>query len=596
MPKRKRNNSVGANLAKADAQVEKVRHSLAHLLAAAVLEKFPKAKLGIGPAIDDGFYYDFDLPRNLTPEDLKDIEARMRNFIKEGLSFSGKKATSAVARKTFTNQPFKLDLIKDFVKEKKQLSIYKTGDVFEDLCRGGHVKNTREIDPKSFKLDRLAGAYWKGDEKNKQLQRVYGLAFKTSKELNEYIKQREEAEKRDHKVLGPQLDLFTFSDLVGPGLPLWTPMGTRMRHLLDEFVWSLRKERGYERVEIPHITKKELYETSGHWDKFQDELFHVRSREGHEFVMKPMNCPHHIQILQRKQLSYRDMPVRYANTTTCYRDEQSGELSGIARARSFTQDDAHVFCRQSQVKEEFFKIWDIVDAFYKGVGFVELEVRISGHDPKNFDAYLGTKASWQKAEKALKDIARERKARVKFVEGEAAFYGPKIDFIAFDSLGRERQVATIQLDMNMPDRFDIYCIDEKGKHERLVMIHAAIMGSIERFMSIFIEHTAGAFPVWVSPIQVQVVPVSKKHGPYAKKIVKELEHENIRVYLSDSDETLGKRIREGEQAKIPYLLIVGDKEESSDSVAVRKRGKGDIGAQKLSQFIKILNEEIYKKK
>jgi len=598
MPKRQGNkslNRVKTSVASPPA-IEKIRHSLAHLLAAAVLEKFPKAKLGVGPAIEDGFYYDFDLPRGLTPKDISKIESRMREYIKHGYKFSGKKVTPAEARKVFKNQPFKLELIKDFVKEKKQLSIYHTGEIFKDLCRGGHVKNTNEVDALAFKLDRVAGAYWKGSEKNAQLQRIYGLAFETKKDLDTYLKQREEAEKRDHKVLGPKLDLFVFSELVGSGLPLWTPLGTQMRFLLDEFVWSLRKAHGYERVEIPHITKKELYEVSGHWDKFSDELFHIKSREGHQFVMKPMNCPHHIQILQRKQLSYRDLPVRYANTTTCYRDEQTGELSGIARARSFTQDDAHVFCRESQIQEEFFAIWDIVDAFYKGVGFTGLEVRISGHDPKNFSAYLGTKPKWQKAEKILQKIAKKRGVNAKFVPGEAAFYGPKIDFLARDSLGRERQVATIQLDINLPERFDIFCIDEKGNHERLVMIHAAIMGSIERFMSIFIEHTGGAFPLWLSPVQVQILALSQKFQTYAENIYKTLKEADIRATLTESNETLGKRIREGETQKIPYLLIVGEKEKKAGSVAIRKRGKGDMGTQKLASFVHSLQREIASKK
>ncbi|MDD5710482.1 MAG: threonine--tRNA ligase [Candidatus Colwellbacteria bacterium] len=606
MPKREGSKSLnGAKISQNGAPaIEKIRHSLAHLLAAAILERFPKAKLGIGPTVEDGFYYDFDLPRSLTPKDLSDVERRMREYIKQGYKFLGRKVTPAEARRVFKDQPLKLELIRDFIKEKKQLSIYttlrqtsgQTNEIFKDLCRGGHIRSTGEIDTFAFKLDRVAGAYWRGSEKNSQLQRVYGLAFGTKKELDAYLTQREEAEKRDHRILGPKLDLFVFSELVGSGLPLWTPMGTQMRFLLDEFVWSLRRAHGYERVEIPHITKKELYEVSGHWDKFSDELFHVQSREGHNFVMKPMNCPHHIQILQRKQLSYRDLPVRYANTTTCYRDEQTGELSGIARARSFTQDDAHVFCRESQVKEEFFKIWDIVDAFYKGVGFAGLEVRISGHDPKNFGAYLGTKPKWQKAEKILKEIARKRKAKAQFVPGEAAFYGPKIDFLARDSLGRERQVATIQLDMNLPERFDIFCIDEKGKRERLVMIHAAIMGSIERFISILIEHTSGAFPIWLSPIQVQVIAVSRKSHKYAAGVYKSLINAGIRAQLTEPDETLGKRIREGETQRIPYLLITGETEQRTGTVAVRKRGKGNLGAKNLSAFIQSLQEEINKKK
>ena len=581
---------------KGDNSLENIRHTLAHLLASAVLERHPQAKLGMGPTIENGFYYDFDLKESLAPEDLPRFEKRMRELIRQNLKTTGNKVTTINARKVFKNQPYKLELIKDFVKEKKQLTIYKTGDIFSDLCKGGHVKNTNEINPDAFKLTHLAGAYWKGDEKNAQLQRVYGVAFATKAELVKHLEQIEEAKKRDHKILGPALDLFTFSELVGSGLPLWTPKGTILRNILDDFVWSLRKERGYAKVEIPHITKKELYEVSGHWDKFRNELFKIQTREGHEFAMKPMNCPHHIQILKRKPWSYKEMPQRYASTTVCYRDEQTGELSGISRTRAFTQDDAHVFCRVNQVKEEFLKIWDIVDVFYKAVGFTKLDVRISGHDPNNFKAYLGTVGMWQKAEKTLKDIAKERGVKASFVVGEAAFYGPKIDFVAKDSIGREWQVATIQLDINLPERFDIFCIDENGEKERLVMIHAAIMGSIERFLSILIEHYAGAFPLWLSPVQVQVIAVGEKFQSYAQKITQALKAADIRTELAEANETLGKRIREGETQKIPYILIVGEKEKNAGSVAVRKHGKVDLGSTIISSFIKSLQEAITKRK
>ena len=579
-----------------DKSLEKIRHTLAHLLAAAVLEQFPNAKLGMGPAIENGFYYDFDLKKPITPEDLPKLEKRIRQYIKKGFETTGKKVSPAQAKKLFKDQPYKLELIKDFSKDKKQITIYETGGLFTDLCKGGHTKSTKQIKSDAFKLTHLAGAYWKGDEKNKQLQRVYGVAFSSKEELDEYLEQIEEAKRRDHKVLGSTLDLFTFSELVGPGLPLWTPKGTLLRHTLDNLVWELREERGYTRVEIPHITKKDLYEVSGHWDKFGDELFKIKTREGHEFALKPMNCPHHTQILKRKQWSYRDMPQRYANSTFCYRDEQTGELSGLSRTRAFAQDDAHVFCRPSQMKEEFMKVWDIIDIFYKAVGFNDLEVNISGHDPKNFKAYLGTKALWQKAEKTLKEIAKERGVDAPLIKGEAAFYGPKIDFIAKDSLGRQWQVATIQLDMNMPERFDLFCIDEKGNHERLVMVHAAIMGSMERFLSVLIEHLGGAFPTWVSPVQVQVLSISQKYQSYAKKVHESLQEAGIRSELTEADETLGKRIREGETQKIPYLLVVGEKEKKDGTVAVRKRGKGDIGSKKIASFIKTTLDEIAKRK
>lgn len=557
--------------------LEGIRHSLAHLLAAVVLRKFPKAKLAIGPTIENGFYYDFKLPRPITQEDLAEFEKNMRQLIKESLPFKGIKVTPAKARSMFKDQPFKLELIKEFSKDGKQLTIYETGSVFLDLCRGGHVKNTEEINPDAFKLEKVAGAYWRGDEKNPQLTRIYGLAFNTKKELDEHMAMLEEARKRDHKRLGPELDLFVFSDLVGPGLPLWTPRGTLLRNLLDDFVWSLRKTRGYEKVEIPHITKKELYEKSGHWEKFKNDLFRITTREGHEFAMKPMNCPHHTQIYTRKQWSYRELPQRYANTTTCYRDEQTGELSGLSRVRAFTQDDAHVFCRPSQVKEEFLKVWDIIQEFYGVFGF-KMRVRLSLHDPKNPKAYLGDKKGWESAEKELRTIVESKNVDWYEGMGEAAFYGPKLDFMAKDSLGREWQVATIQLDLNMPERFDLNCIDEGGKQERIVMIHAAIMGSIDRFLAVAIEHLAGVFPLWLSPVQATVLPVGEKFTQYAQKIVDGLEEAGIRAELSEASESLGKRIREAEVKKVPYILVVGEKEETSGTVTVRRSGSASAKA------------------
>ena len=399
---------------------------------------------------------------------------------------------------------------------------------------------------------------------------------------------------RDHRVLGRELDLFTFSDLVGSGLPLFTPRGTLVRNLLDEFVWELRKACGYERVEIPHITKKELYQKSGHWDKFKDELFRIKTREGYEFALKPMNCPHHTQIYARKPWSYRELPQRYANTTMCYRDEQTGELNGLSRARAFTQDDAHVFCRVSQTKEEFVKIWDIIYTFYNAFGFT-LRARLSLHNPKEQKKYLGDKKLWALAEGTLREIVEEKQADYFEGVGEAAFYGPKLDFMAKDSLGREWQVATIQLDMNMPERFDLTCVGEDGKPERIVMIHAAIMGSIERFMSVLIEHYAGAFPVWLSPLQVAILPVGERFTPYALGVLKEFLEIGVRAEIFEND-SLGKRIREAELQKIPYVLIVGEKEESAKTISIRKRGEGDLGSKELHIFLNELRNEIESKR
>ena len=570
--------------------LDHMRHSLAHLLAAAVLQEFPDAKLGIGPTVENGFYYDFQLSRAVTPDDLKTFEKAMRSLVNKKLPFTGHEVTPEEARTLFAGQPFKLELIEDLAKNGEKLTVYKTGDVFMDLCRGGHVENTAEIPGDAFALDKIAGAYWRGDEKNPQLQRIYGLAFESKEALKEYERLMEEAKKRDHKKLGPQLDLFTFSELVGPGLPLWTPKGTLVRNLLDDFVWSLRKARGYAQVDIPHITKKELYEKSGHWDKYKDDLFKITTREDHEYAMKPMNCPHHTQIYARKQWSYRELPQRYANTTKVYRDEQSGELAGLARVLSITQDDAHVFCRQSQTKEEFIKIWDIIHEFYGAFGFT-LRVRLSLHDPAHPEKYLGDAARWKFDENMLREIVKEKNADAFDGIGEAAFYGPKLDFMGKDAIGREHQVATIQLDMNMPERFDLFCVNDAGEHERIVMIHAAIMGSIERFLSVIIEHFAGAFPVWLAPVQAAVVPVSDAFAEYGMRTRDALIAAGIRAEFAPADESLGKRIRTAEMAKIPYILVVGEKESAAGTVNVRGR-KGTAEEQGVEMPLEAFTERV----
>ena len=555
----------------------KLRHSLAHVLAQAVLKLWPNTKITIGPPIDTGCYYDFLFETPVTDEEFKKIEKEMRSIINKGQTFESEILSIKDAVKFWKekDQQFKVELIEDLAaKGETEVTNYKNLDAegnetFVDLCKGGHVENLKEIPADGFKIMSLAGAYWRGDETRDQLTRIYVAAFPSKNELKAYLEMLEEAKRRDHRQLGVQLDLFTFSELVGPGLPLWTPKGTLLRNLLDGFVWELREARGYDRVTIPHITKKELYETSGHWQKFADQLFHITTREGHEFAMKPMNCPHHTQIYASKPRSYKDLPQRYAETTTCYRDEQTGELHGLSRVRAFSQDDAHVFCRMEQVKEEFLKIWDIVDTFYSTVGFKDLEVRLSLHDPDNFDKYLGTPELWKKAEGSIRELATDR--GIEFVEdiGEAAFYGPKVDFITKDSIGREWQVATIQLDINMPESFDLTCINEKGDKERIVMIHAAIMGSIERFFSIYLEHVAGMFPLWLAPVQVGIVPVADVHEDYAKSVEAQLKEVGIRTEYYDSSESLGKRVRDGEKSKIPYLLVLGDKEKESEGVAVR---------------------------
>ena len=573
--------------------IESKRHTLSHLLAKAVLKHYPHAKPATGPAIDNGFYYDFDFSGGEKPgeTDLSKIQKTMRKTLHTWEEMSGKEISPEEARTIFSGNPFKTELINEIVESKEPITVYTSGD-FTDLCKGGHAKNpAQDIDAGSFTLDRIAGAYWKGDETNKMLTRIYGLAFDTKEDLVAYKLQREEAKKRDHRKIGKELDLFTFSALVGAGLPLWTPKGAQMRYELDRYVWELREKHGYQRVTIPHITKKDLYEKSGHWDKFADELFRVTTREEKEYALKPMNCPHHTQIFARRSHSYKEMPERYAETTMVYRDEQSGELGGLTRVLSITQDDSHVFCRYNQIREEFFKIWDIVDTFYGTFGF-KLRVRLSFHDPKEQEKYLGTPEIWKNAEDSLRDIAKERNADYFEAEGEAAMYGPKLDFMATDSLGREHQVATIQLDMNMPERFNLSCINEKGEKERIVMIHCAIMGSIERFSAVMLEHTGGNLPTWLAPIQVRILPISEKHTEYAATVREAFTKHGIRVETDMSNESLGKKIRSAKALKIPYILVVGDKEIEDNTASVENRDKGKLGAIKVDELVQKIAEEI----
>ncbi|PJE76372.1 threonine--tRNA ligase [Candidatus Uhrbacteria bacterium CG10_big_fil_rev_8_21_14_0_10_48_16] len=565
-----------------------MRHTAAHVLAAAAQRLYPGVKFGVGPVIENGFFYDILFPEPVSDDVLKKLEKEMHKIVNQGHEMAREEMSidEAIAFFAEKDQEFKVELLKDLkekgttkinpeeaqdidVEHPDTASIYKTGE-FVDLCRGPHVGNTKEVG--AFKLWKLAGAYWRGNEGNAQLQRIYGLCFETKEELDAYLTMLEEAKKRDHRKLGKELDLFIFSDLVGPGLPMWTPKGTILRNKLDEFVWSLRQARGYQKVEIPHITKKELYETSGHWEKFQDELFKITTREGHVFAMKPMNCPHHTQIFDRKQHSYREMPQRLANTTMCYRDEQTGELHGLSRLRSFTQDDAHVFCRESQVKEEAMKIWDIIETFYGAFGF-SLRLRLSTHDPNNMEKYLGGLDLWDKSVSGLKEMLDERGAEYFLGVGEAAFYGPKIDFITKDSIGREWQVATIQLDRNLPERFNLSCVNEAGEPERIVMIHAAIMGAIERFLSVMIEHTAGAFPFWLAPVQIVLATVSQDYIAFAKELEEKLRTAGVRVELDASHEKLGRKIRDAAKNKVPWTIVIGAQEADGGDFKVNVFGQ-----------------------
>ncbi|MDD5145033.1 MAG: threonine--tRNA ligase [Candidatus Pacebacteria bacterium] len=563
--------------------METKRHSLSHILAAAVLDIYPKTKLGIGPAIENGFYYDFDFPAPLTEDDLPKIEKRMQELIKEDLKFVKKSVSKIVAKKLFKNQPYKLELIKEL--PGKNVTIYETGK-FTDLCKGPHIKSTKELPLSAFKLTKIAGAYWKGDEKNPMLTRIYGIAFETKKELDEFIKMQEEAEKRDHRKLGKELDLFCFSDLVGPGLPMFTPKGTILKEELQKEVEKICRNYGFEKVSTPHLAKIDLYEISGHAKKFADELFHVSSPKGHKFVIKPVQCPHQTQIYASRPRSYRDLPIRYMESEKQYRAEKPGEVGGLTRVYAITCEDGHTFCTREQVKDEIKSLVNIIKDFYTSIGlwgnhWVSLSTR-----GKDFSKYIGEKKDWDLCEKILQEVSDEMNLAAKKCPGEAALYGPKLDFMFKDASGKEIQIPTVQIDFATPKRFNLTYKNKEGLEENPVMVHRAILGSYERFMALLIEHYAGAFPLWLSPVQIRVIPISDRHLDYAEKIKKELH--SFRVEINDENETVGKKIRNGELQKIPYLVIVGDKEIESNTVSVRERGMKDLGAMELNKFIEML--------
>jgi len=568
----------------------KIRHSLSHLLAIAVKEKYPHTKLAIGPVIDNGFYYDFDFLDGKTPtdKDLKDLQKKMKKLASSNLDFKKEELGEKDAREFFKNEPYKLELIDEFRKAGEKITVYKTGD-FTDLCEGPHVSNTKEINTETFELSHIAGAYWRGDEKNKMLTRIYGLAFENKDDLEAYKTIRAEAIKRDHRKLGKELGLFTFSDLVGSGLPLFTPKGTIMRDVIAEKIRDIQTPFGYERVWIPHIAKKELYQTSGHWDKFRDDLFHVKGKANTEFVIKPMNCPHHTQIYASAQRSYKDLPVRFMEVTTNYRDEQPGELLGLSRVRSLTQDDGHVFCTIDQVETEAKNIVTVIREFYTSLDMFTKDsywVSLSVREPKLSLKYLGDVKNWDIAERMLENIAKEENLPYKKIEGEAAFYGPKLDFMFKDAIGREWQLATIQIDFNMPERFGLEYTDKDGSKKTPVMIHRAIAGSLERFLAVMIEHFAGNFPVWLAPIQAIILPIGEAHHKYARAVFEKLKSSGVRAAIDDSNETLGKKIRNGKLGKIPYILVIGDNETRDETITVESRDEGKIGIMKTDEYIK----------
>ncbi len=581
--------------------LDNLRHSCAHLLAAAVMELWPNAKRTIGPAIENGFYFDFDFGSNkISEEDFPKIEKKMQEILTTWTSFEKHELTAEEAKKEYPNNSYKQELIEEFTKNGEKVSFYKSGDYW-DLCKGGHCENpSKEIG--AFKLLSIAGAYWKGSEKNPMLTRIYGTCFPEQKELDEYLHMLEEAEKRDHRKLGKELDLFTFSDLVGKGLPLFTPRGTLLRELLNNFSQELRLKRGFQRVWTPHITKKELYETSGHWAKFGNELFLVKSQEtSDELVMKPMNCPHHQQIYASKQRSYKELPIKYLETTTIYRDEKAGELLGLSRVRSVTQDDSHTFCTPDQIKDVYTMLIEVVKEFYGALGMT-FRARLSFRDPATPEKYLGEADLWEKAQSIILEIAKTEKLDYFVAEGEAAFYGPKIDFMVMDAIGREWQLATPQLDFVQPNRFGITYIDSNGQEQTPVMIHFALMGSIERFLSVYIEHTAGKFPLWLAPVQIAVLPVSDKVAYYAQKVFESIKEAGIRVELDMSDKPIGAKIREATLQKVPFQCIIGEKEKAQSEadqkllVSTRELSGKDLGIQDLSVFLKGLKEDIEKRK
>lgn len=571
--------------------LEKVRHSTAHILAAAVQQLYPNTKFAIGPTIEDGFYYDFDTSTTFTPEDLEKIEKKMHELISYQYGFERAEIATADAIKKVKDQPYKQEIIQDLEKTGEQLvSFYKVGD-FEDLCRGPHVDSTKDLG--HFKLTKIAGAYWRGDEKNKMLQRIYGTAFLTKQELDDYFKMLAEAEKRDHRKLGTELDLFIFSDEVGAGLPLFLPKGARLRHEVMTFALNTYLERGHQMVSTPHIASEKLFARSGHLGFYKDNMYAGFGIEEENYRLKPMNCPGHIQLYKAHLHSYRELPIRWTEMGTVYRYERSGVLHGLTRVRGFTQDDAHIFCTPSQLESELKFNLELTFYILNTFGFKDLEMNLSTRDPQHKENFIGADDRWEMAQKALEKALIDcgRKDFVYDVGG-AAFYGPKIDVKVKDAIGRKWQLSTIQVDFNNPERFDMYYISEENKKEQPYMIHRALLGSLERFLGVYIEHTAGAFPAWVAPVQAVIVPVSEKFSSYAQTVFEQLKKAGLRVNISESNESLGKRIRAAELQKVPYVLVIGQKEEEAHTVAVRKRGAGDLGSKKLDEFMHELLTEI----
>ena len=582
-------------------ELYRVRHSCAHVMAEAVLEKFPEAKIAIGPAIADGFYYDFELPRALTPEDLDDIESRMKQIIRGNHPFEYKEVTAEEAKQIFADQPYKLELIEGLEKggvdedgnpseEKVTISIY-TQDGFTDLCRGPHVASTKEINPKAIKLLNVSGAYWRGDEKRQMLQRIYGTAFEKPEELKDYLWKQEEAKKRDHRKLGKELELFTISEEVGQGLVLWLPKGAKIRKLIENF-WSEEHEKaGYEFVYTPHIGKANLWETSGHLGFYKDNMYSPIDIEGQQYFIKPMNCPFHIAIYKNSTKSYRDLPIRYCEEGTVYRYERSGTLHGLTRVRGFTQDDAHLFCREDQMPAEIDRVVEFSIHILRSFGFQEFSAYLSTKPEKS----VGDPERWEAAEAALEASLKRHNLPYEVDEGGGAFYGPKIDFKVNDAIGREWQLSTIQFDFNLPERFDVTYVGEDGQLKRPYMIHRALLGSLERFFGVLIEHYAGAFPAWLAPIQVELIPIADRHIDYAKEVADQLRANGIRCEVNAGSDRMNAKIRDAQKQKIPYMLILGDKEAEEKGVSLRMRSGENPGSMFVDEFIALVKKQVAEK-
>ena len=586
-------------MAKNKGNIEQVRHSLAHLMAMAITSKHPEVKLGIGPTIENGFYYDFDfsgLDHSPTEEKLPKLENFIRELINQDIQFEKEEISAEKAREIFQDQPFKLELIEELEKTGNKISIYKSGD-FTDLCAGPHVESTKEIDPNAFKLTKVAGAYWKGSEKNKMLTRIYGVAFSTKQELDDYLKMLEEAEKRDHRKLGKELELFAFSDKIGAGLPLWLPKGTIIREELEKWAKETEKKWGYQHVVTPHITKGDLYKISGHLPYYKDDLYSPIDIEGEEYYLKPMNCPHTHMIYEAQKRSYRELPLRLAEYGQVYRFERSGTLHGLMRVRGFCQNDAHIYVQPEKAVEEFISVLKLHEYYYKTLNIKNWRVVLGVRDPKNLRAkYHGDEKMWEKAEALTKEALDKAGVKYDIEEGGAAHYGPKADIYITSVVGKEYAIGTDQLDLYMPERFNLTYTDKDGKEKIPYIIHRAPLGSHERMVGFLIEHYAGNFPVWLSPVQALVIPVGEKFNDYGEKVLSELKSSGVRAEMDKSNETLGKKIRAGKTKKIPYLLVVGEKEKEAETVAVNFRDKKEQETIPLAQFAELVQKEIKEKK